>query len=616
MRLYFASRSTLDPALQRADRRRHQAVELRPERRPGRQQGHDEVLRHHQRRHRQHRLHPRQPATRRSTRSRSSTTRSARTPTLAKVVNFDGTSVSLAEQRQHRHLRLDQRPRRRDGRPHAVLRPDRRHALPALVRRRELRRPGRGQPLHRPALEHRRDRQRPGRPDLRRRAADLVHPAEHGHRHVLRQRPDLLHPQRPELACTGAGSPPTAAIIGGIENTVDRRQHHLEQHQGHVPRRQHAVRRQLDQRPAAQDRLRQRRPDGHLDGRRHHASTGAGGRCSSPRCCRTSRRPPRFTSDCTGISCTFDGDRLDATATAPSSPTSGRSATATRPAARPRRRTSSATGTYDVTLTVTDDGGLTSLGDPAGLGRQAERAARPRTSPRRATSSTATSTPRTSTDSDGTIDGYAWDFGDGETGTGATPNHVYADARHLHDHADRHRRRRRDRRRPRRPRSSSPRRRRARCRTSAARSTRATSATPNVTTPTTVSAGDRLVMVLTLNASNRVIVDPDRGDRLDGARHDDVGQHADPRLHQDRDRGRRQQEGAPCPLDAAAKYTMTVADYSGCPRRGPGLRGPRRDRDPGRPHHADGRRTGRVVGRLLLGRQVGGHDRLRAAGAR
>ena len=49
----------LDAAVQRAHRRRHQAVELRPERRPGRQQGHDEVVRHHQRRHRQHRLHPR-----------------------------------------------------------------------------------------------------------------------------------------------------------------------------------------------------------------------------------------------------------------------------------------------------------------------------------------------------------------------------------------------------------------------------------------------------------------------------------------------------------------------------------------------------------------------------
>ena len=81
------------------------------------------------------------------------------------------------------------------------------------------------------------------------------------------------------------------------------------------------------------------------------------------------------------------------TPTAASSPTSGRSATATRPAARTRRRTSLETGTYDVTLTVTDDGGLTSIGDPAGLGREAERRRRPRPSPPTATTSTATSTP-------------------------------------------------------------------------------------------------------------------------------------------------------------------------------------------------------------------------------
>ena len=30
----------------------------------------------------------------------------------------------------------------------------------------------------------------------------------------------------------------------------------------------------------------------------------------------------------------------------------------------------------------------------------------------------------TSTDPDGTIDGYAWDFGDGETATGVAPGHT------------------------------------------------------------------------------------------------------------------------------------------------------------------------------------------------
>ena len=49
----------------------------------------------------------------------------------------------------------------------------------------------------------------------------------------------------------------------------------------------------------------------------------------------------------------------------------------------------------------------------------------------------------TSTDADGTIESYAWDFGDGTSGTEADPQHTLRDGRHLHGGPHRHGRRRR-----------------------------------------------------------------------------------------------------------------------------------------------------------------------------
>lgn len=83
-------------------------------------------------------------------------------------------------------------------------------------------------------------------------------------------------------------------------------------------------------------------------------------------------------------------------------------------------------GTYQVTLTVTDDqGGQANVTKPVTVTVPV-----PNVPPTAGFSQTCTelacSFSSTSTDSDGTIATLAWDFGDGETGSGATPNHTFA----------------------------------------------------------------------------------------------------------------------------------------------------------------------------------------------
>ncbi len=86
--------------------------------------------------------------------------------------------------------------------------------------------------------------------------------------------------------------------------------------------------------------------------------------------------------------------------------------------------------------------------------------------------------------------------------------------------------------------------------------------TPNVTTPTTVSAGDRLVMVLTLNASNRVLSAPTG---ITGWTCSTPPPRAAciTRIYTKIADAADANKKVTVTLDAAAKYTMTVADYSG-----------------------------------------------------
>lgn len=91
-----------------------------------------------------------------------------------------------------------------------------------------------------------------------------------------------------------------------------------------------------------------------------------------------------------------------------------------------KSHTYAASGTYTVTLTVTDNRGgtHTTSQDVAVVANLKPTAAFTKTVQFLQASFDGTG----STDSDGTVDTYEWDFGDGNTGSGASPNHAYAAA--------------------------------------------------------------------------------------------------------------------------------------------------------------------------------------------
>ena len=265
-----------------------------------------------------------------------------------------------------------------------------------------------------------------------------------------------------------------------------------------------------------------------------------------------------FTYNCTGISCHFDssgsGDNDGSISSYDWTFGDGEEAGSPNP-----DKDYLATGVYDVTLTVTDDGGLSSSTT------QQVSVVKPNVPP---TASFTTSCDyldcdftSTSTDLDGTVDGYAWDFGDGETGTGATPNHVYANpgtytiTLTATDNESA---------------------------TGQASSTKVVVgapapstvsyvggavnqgnvATPNVTTPSTVSAGDRLIMVLSLNANNRVMSTPTGVTGwtvLDTTTSGTMQTRVYTKIAAASDANKK----VTVTLDGAAKYTMSVADYAG-----------------------------------------------------
>lgn len=148
---------------------------------------------------------------------------------------------------------------------------------------------------------------------------------------------------------------------------------------------------------------------------------------------RTVNAPPTppvaaFTSAVSGLTATLDGSTssdangpIASYAWAFGDGSTGTGATA--------EHSYTAAGSYDVQLTVTDGSGST-----ASVTHTLTVTAPPANKPPAATFTStvdnlaAAFDATGSTDPDGTVSGYAWDFGDGSTGTGATTSHSYAAA--------------------------------------------------------------------------------------------------------------------------------------------------------------------------------------------
>lgn len=164
-----------------------------------------------------------------------------------------------------------------------------------------------------------------------------------------------------------------------------------------------------------------------------------------------------------------------------------------------------------------------------------------------------------SADADGSITGYLWDFGDGQTSTEAAPSHTYAS-----------------------PGSYTVRLIVTDNQATTARSTQvltvqgagpivspialvgsdvtaANTAAPRVTVPAAASPGDRLLLVLSHNNLARTVGDPAGWTRLDSLSAGTMSTVAWTRVVQPGDPG----SAVTVPLDGGAKLTLTLAAYTG-----------------------------------------------------
>lgn len=129
-----------------------------------------------------------------------------------------------------------------------------------------------------------------------------------------------------------------------------------------------------------------------------------------------------FSASCTGLACTFNGtgssDFDGSVASYEWDFGDGNTGTGATPG-----HTFAASGAYTVTLTVRDNDGT--ISDPATQSAAVTNLAPAASFTHSCTDLACTFDGTGSSDTDGTIASYAWTFGDGNSGTGATPSHTY-----------------------------------------------------------------------------------------------------------------------------------------------------------------------------------------------